>query len=104
MEYVSSLLFAQRDNDIDTDGLIDKLYKQLVAELGGESVAEIKEMAARFIQSELADEIMAADSVQTEIQFQSGEMYHGIIDLLIETDKEVIGECYYLFWGERGNG
>ena len=88
MENLCTLLFLEKRKDLDCDGLVDRLNDKSDIKLSAGQIGEIKEMVVRFLESELADEIIGCRSLQTEFPFQ-GDEYHGIIDLIMETDDGV---------------
>jgi ATP-dependent exoDNAse (exonuclease V) beta subunit len=89
MEYVCNIIFNNKKCDIDTNKLIDKLYDGYGTKFEPKYMIELKDVVSRFLASDLSKEIISAKAIHTELSFVSAEKYHGIIDLIIETDKEL---------------
>jgi len=89
MEYICNMIFDQKNIEIDTNLLIKKLYADFPISLESEYIVELEQVAAGFLKSDLAQDIINCTAIHTEIPFASSEKYHGIIDLIVETDDKV---------------
>ncbi|OUR95741.1 hypothetical protein A9Q84_14665 [Halobacteriovorax marinus] len=88
MEYICLMIFNQKNVEIDTEKLIEKLYADYETTLLPEYLKELQFMAKGFLKSDLASDIIAAKAVHTEIPFLA-DSYHGIIDLVVESEDKV---------------
>lgn len=82
-EVLSMSLFHSKSKKIDVSKIVDHFVQESDVKFEREDLGELLVKAQEFLNSRLAEEIMTADDVQTEIPFEFKENYHGIIDLLI---------------------
>jgi ATP-dependent exoDNAse (exonuclease V) beta subunit len=87
MEYVCNIIFNNKNCDVDTNKLIDKLYDGYGTKFEQKYMVELKEVVSKFLSSDLSKEIISAKAIYTELSFVSPDKYHGIIDLIIEAEN-----------------
>ncbi|WP_127716738.1 exodeoxyribonuclease V subunit beta [Halobacteriovorax sp. HLS] len=89
MEYLCSIIYTQKNIEIDTNLLISKLYDQFGIKLENEYIENLKAVSKDFLKSSLATDIISADAIYTELPFSSEDKYHGIIDLIVENEEKI---------------
>lgn len=89
MEYLCNMIYGQKNVEIDTALLISKLYDGFGTKLENEYIENLKTVAKDFLKSDLAADIISSDAIYTELPFSSQYKYHGVIDLIIETEKKI---------------
>lgn len=89
MENICNILFYRKSKNVDCKLIINKLYEQSEHKLSSDNLNDIEVMLNKFLETQLAEEIMNADNIQTEIMFYAERNYHGIIDLIIESGNSI---------------
>lgn len=88
MEYICNIIFINNSSNLDSEKIVDILHQENEVRFSEEYIIEIKEMVDSFISSPLANEIITAKNIQTELNFYANG-FHGIMDLIIETDDSI---------------
>lgn len=89
MEYLCIMIYTQKNIEVDTNLLINKLYDGFGTKLENEYIESLRTVAKGFLESDLAADIISSDAIFTELPFSSEDKYHGIIDLIVENEEKI---------------